>query len=258
VDFLKYGASGHWNEVVSFITFSPRTQRAIIEEGHRAGMVVQAHTTTTESLDLAIESGLDLITHGDISVPDTPIPPETLKKLVDRGIAVSVLPATRRHLEARARLVPAWQPLPYWRTAQTNRRNMIKAGVTLLVSTDGGVENPALVAESPTVAADTVDSQWKLGEGHFNALVALEEEGMAPMEILKSVTSNIARAYHRNDVGTLEPGKLADLVILDADPLESARNYRRIYRVLKDGKVVDRDALPVHPVISEYTTRGSR
>ena len=71
------------------------------------------------------------------------------------------------------------------------------------------------------------------------------------MEILKSATSNIAKAYKVDrDLGTLEPGKAADLVILDADPLASARNYRRINTVIKGGVVVDLAALPSAPVIS--------
>ena len=50
----------------------------------------------------------------------------------------------------------------------------------------------------------------------------------------------MARAYELDDeIGTLEPGKRADLVILDADPRESARNYRRIHTVITDGVVVD-------------------
>jgi imidazolonepropionase-like amidohydrolase len=131
---------------------------------------------------------------------------------------------------------------------------MIKAGVRLLVSTDAGIQNPVLLSESSTLVADTVDSRVKLGEGHFNALVALQERGMQPMEILKSATSHVASAYRMDaDLGTLEAGKIADVVILDADPLQDARNYRRIFAVVKDGKRVDLGALPVAPLISSLT-----
>lgn len=249
MDFLKYGASGHVD--MNLISFSPRVQRVIVEEGHRAGMTVQTHTTSVESLDLAIEAGVDIITHGDISGPVVQIPEATLRKLVDRNIAVSVLAVTNRHLEALNRHSPTGVLTPYMKVARENIRNMVKAGVTLLVSTDAGIENPVLLAESTTLASDTVDARVKLGEGHFNALVALEEAGLAPMEVLRAATANIARAYRLDrEIGTLEPGKRGDLVILDANPLESARHYRQIRSVIKDGRVVDLGALPVAPIIS--------
>lgn len=249
VDFLKYGASGHVD--MNLISFSERAQRVIVEEGHRAGKTVQTHTTSPESLDMAIEAGVDIITHGDISGPIYPIPDETIRKLVDRNIAVSVLAITRRSLDALVAKSPEGILTPYMKLSATNIRNMVKAGVKLMISTDAGVQNPIRLAESPTLASDTVDARVKLGEGHFNALVALEEAGMAPMEILQSATSNIAKAYKVDrELGTLEPGKAADLVILDADPLASARNYRRINTVIKGGVVVDLAALPSAPVIS--------
>ena len=252
VDFLKYGAIGHVD--MNFITFSPRVQRVIVEEGHRAGITVQAHTTSVESLEIAIEAGVDIVTHGGISGPTTPIPDEIIQKLVDRGTAISALAITQRRLDALLEHAPDWVLTPYMKIAKTNHRNMIRAGVTMLVSTDAGIQNPVLAAESENLAADSVDSRVKLGEGHFNALVAFEERGMEPMEILKSATIHVARAYKLDaDIGTLEVGKIADLVILDENPLESARNYRSIHSVIKDGRVVGLDALPVAPIISSIT-----
>ena len=249
VDFLKYGSSGHVD--MNLISFSERAQRVIVEEGHRAGKTVQTHTTSPESLDMAIEAGVDIITHGDISGPTYPIPDETIKKLVDRNISVSVLAITKRSLDALVAKSPEGILTPYMKLSAINIRNMVKAGVKLMISTDAGVQNPIRLAESSTLASDTVDARVKLGEGHFNALVSLEEAGMAPMEILKSATSNIAKAYKVDrELGTLEPGKAADLVILDADPLASARNYRRVNTVIKGGVVVDLAALPSAPVIS--------
>ena len=248
VDFLKYGSSGHVD--MNLIGFSERAQKVIVEEGHRAGKTVQAHVTSPESIDMAVEAGVDILTHGDISGPTYPIPQETIRKIRERGISVSALPVTQRHTDAMEKNNPTATLLPYFKVARTNLRNLMKAGVPILVSTDAGIEHPILIAESRTVAADTVDPRVKLGEGHFNALVALEELGMDRMEILKSTTSHIARAYKHSELGTLEAGKLADLVILDADPLESARNYRRINSVIKGGRVVDRATLPVSPIIS--------
>jgi imidazolonepropionase-like amidohydrolase len=249
VDMLKFGASGHVD--MNLISFSERAMRVIVEEGHRAGLTVQAHVTSPESIDMAIEAGLDILTHGDISGPVYPIPPETIQKLVDRGIAVSSLAITKRAFEAQQKYSPTGVLTPYYTIAAINNRNMAKAGVRVLLSTDAGIEHPLLLSESPTLGADTIDARVKLGEGHFNALVAFEEAGMAPMEVLKSATSNIAKAYKmEKDLGTLEAGRFGDLVILDANPLESARNYRRISAVIKGGKVVDLGALPRAPVIS--------
>lgn len=255
VDFLKFGGSGHVD--MNFISFSERAQRAIVEEGHKAGLTVQAHVTSPESIDMAVEAGVDILTHGDISGPVYPIPQETIAKMKARGTAVSVLAITQRHFEAMARHSPNGVLTPYHKIALANIRNMGKAGVPLLLSTDAGVQHPVLAVESPNMAADTVDSRTKLGEGHFNALVGLEEAGLSPMEVLRSATINVARAYRKDrELGTLEAGKVADLVILDADPLASARNYRRISAVIKDGKPVDLAALPVAPVIGNQRAEG--
>lgn len=249
VDFLKYGASGHVD--MNLLAFSPRAQKAIVEEGHRAGKTVQAHVTSPESVDLAVDAGVDILTHGDMSGPTHVIPEETLKKIAEKDVAVSVLAVTQQHREALEKYMPQSILTPFFKISHDNIRNMIRHKIRILVSTDAGIEHPILRAESRNIAADTTDPRVKLGEGHFNALLALEELGMDRMEILKSATSHVAKAYKLDDLGTLEAGKVGDLVILDADPLKSARNYRRINAVIKDGKVVDLKSLPNAPIISE-------
>ncbi len=78
------------------------------------------------------------------------------------------------------------------------------------------------------------------------------------MDALLAATRNIADAYGKaNDLGTLEPGKRADLVILDANPLVDVHNYGRITEVMKDGVVIDRAALPTNRLISEPVDTGS-
>ena len=65
------------------------------------------------------------------------------------------------------------------------------------------------------------------------------------MEILTAATRNGAAAYDLDDeIGTIEVGKVADLLILKADPLEDVANLRRIQHVIKDGRIIDRESLP--------------
>ena len=251
VDFLKFGASGHAALEMRFISFSPRVQEVIVEEAHKAGITVQTHTSSVESLDIAIDAGVDILTHCDATGMTTPTPEATLKKMADLKIPCSILPETQRRLDALLKEEPDHYFVKFLKTMKENQTNMIKAGVVLLMSTDAGIENPILAAEAKKgMASVRIDSRTKLGEGHFSGIRALQEMGMKPMEILKSLTSNIAKAYKKPDIGTLEKGKIADVVILEKNPLDDADNYRAIHTVIKDGKVVDRDTLPRKPIIS--------
>jgi imidazolonepropionase-like amidohydrolase len=61
--------------------------------------------------------------------------------------------------------------------------------------------------------------------------------GLRPMDIIVSATRNAAAVMGRQtEIGTLERGKYADLVILDADPLADIKNTRRIFKVMKEGE----------------------
>jgi hypothetical protein len=76
----------------------------------------------------------------------------------------------------------------------------------------------------------------------------LAEAGVAPMEIIKATTSHAARFYGmERDLGTIEAGRKADLLILDADPLADIGNTERIRQVILDGRPVMRTLTFTNP-----------
>jgi imidazolonepropionase-like amidohydrolase len=251
VDFLKYASSGHGKQR-HHIAFSERTQRAIVEEGHNAGLTVQAHTTTVESLWMAIDAGADLLQHGNLT-STTPMPEETLKTIVDWRTPVAALIYTDRQHAWMAEHGNHWvRTYTINETTDQNNRRLIAAGARLLLTTDAFALGPVPRRHpSMTGLLECDDPLYILGESHTGWLRAAVERGMAPMEALLSATRHVAEAYGKlADLGTLEPGKRADLLVLDGDPLEEVRNYDRIARVMKDGTFVDRDALPLRPVLT--------
>jgi imidazolonepropionase-like amidohydrolase len=67
---------------------------------------------------------------------------------------------------------------------------------------------------------------------------------MTPLEVLRAATVNGARALGmQHELGVIAPGRLADLVILNRDPLEDVGNLSAVYRVIKDGRVYDPERL---------------
>jgi imidazolonepropionase-like amidohydrolase len=83
------------------------------------------------------------------------------------------------------------------------------------------------------------------------AIEGLVELGMTPMQAIVAGTRNGAIAARGLDqFGTLEAGKRADVIVLDASPLEDIKNLRKVSTVMKDGAIVDRDHLPATRVLS--------
>ena len=69
----------------------------------------------------------------------------------------------------------------------------------------------------------------------------LVDAGIPPMKALQAATKNVAELFRKNkDLGTLEAGKYADLIVLDADPLQDITNTQKIAEVVKGGKIIDR------------------
>jgi imidazolonepropionase-like amidohydrolase len=250
VDFVKYAGSAHAH--FRFLAFSPDAQRAIVEEAHAAGLTAQACTLTPEALKLAIEAGVDLLQHGT-STGRYPMPRETVDLIAARRLPCVTMLYTERFVVA-ARADPEY-PENWGITfaaKKENARRLIEAGATLLHATDGGVFGRD-ADTSPWVGSllRHPDSPARLGSAHIPWHQAMIEHGLAPMDALVAATRDIARAYGKGDeLGTVEPRKRADLVILDADPLGDPRHYDRITHVIKDGTVIDRADLPERPILT--------
>jgi imidazolonepropionase-like amidohydrolase len=250
IDFLKYGASGHREE--DFLQFSPEAQQAIVEECHKAGIIAQTHTTSVESLRQALDAGVDMLQHGSVTGP-TPIPEATIKLMLDKKVYCAVQPRTAKRqaieLEQAEDAVPSRRAKERLQTWHDNEVRLIKAHVPLLLATDAGMMDPdAAESMKPKLR---IERPTELGEAHVLWFKAMAEKGMTPMDAIVSSTRNIAAAYHKLDqIGTLQAGKLADLIVLDANPLQDVHNIRKISIVMKDGQVVDRDTLPQKKVLS--------
>jgi imidazolonepropionase-like amidohydrolase len=94
------------------------------------------------------------------------------------------------------------------------------------------------------VTIGTGTDVWQIPTGVHMELEQLIAAGLTPMQAIRAATGDAARILGADhDLGTIEVGKRADLVILDADPLADIRNTRRIWQVVQDGRMVDRSAI---------------
>lgn len=141
------------------------------------------------------------------------------------------------------------EPAPPSREAQElakrveARRNEIvgimkRGGVQFVVGTDSG-------------------GAWRIpGRSLHESLEEMNKAGLTPMEVIQAATSSSARLLRIDkEVGTVQAGKLADLVLLDANPLEQIRNTRRINAVVLNGRLFDRKMLD--DLLAQLATAGT-
>src|SRR6185369_15188133 len=130
-------------------------------------------------------------------------------------------------------------------TRRRNAQKLIQAGNTVTLGTD------SYWAAAPEFAIDPKPDNQSHGIGTIMAIEGLVELGMTPSQAIVAGTKNGSLACRiENNLGTLEKGKLADLVILDADPLADIHNIRKVRSVMKGGKAVDLSQLPQKRLLS--------
>ena len=263
VDVIKYGGTSHFMRP-SLIGFSPRQQAVIVAETHKRGKPVQTHATSSEGLRLAVEAGIDLIQHPEMMSRD--LPDDLIQLIVSKktfcGMRANLITgeAWRRHqaqradAEARiAKMPAATTSAEHWRrmellqeTFDIQRRNairLISAGCKVTPATD------SYLGDAPEFRRVVKTEELEPGSGTVLAIEGFVELGMTPAQAIVAATANGAGAAFRSrDLGTIEKGKVADLVLLEADPLADIHNIEKISAVVAQGRVVNLASLPEHPI----------
>jgi imidazolonepropionase-like amidohydrolase len=228
---------------------------AIAEEARAKGLKITGHTGDREDTLMRLDAGQNGIEHLYLGGPaESPsIHPEVIQKLLDRG--AYVIPTNvQTMIQQRVVDWPEWKdnprareavPADLWsdirasienperfsyfqgglRTVRMSAvegriRQLWSSGVKLLIGTDGG-----------TPMNFHSDATWQEME-------LMAESGVPKMEVLVMATRHNADYLGMGgEVGTITPGKLADVIVVDGNPLLSMRDLRNVAVVVKDGKV---------------------
>lgn len=232
-----------------------------IKESHRRGIRVAAHATELETAKAALEAGADILVH---SVEDRRVDAEFLAMLRMRNIIyIPTLLVTERYdavfnksvklLDIEKRLgdpevIESWDDL-----RRISAENI-----------PGGIPHPFLLATRPmqflnlqllaaadmriAVGTDAGNIGTLHGPAIHREMELMVEAGMRPFDVLIGATRTAADVMGRGDqVGTLSKGKLADLVLVNADPVVNIRNTQKIFKVMKSGQWVEPNPAVVAP-----------
>jgi imidazolonepropionase-like amidohydrolase len=231
----------------------------ITAEAHRQGMKVWAHSTVFPATALdEVDAGVDVISHAiylywaaipnppmhysdrvparsayDSVPPDGPVMEDLYAKMKARGtvfdVTLSILPRFEAATGPSFGLV---DPKRAAQWAYDATRAAHAAGVTICAGTDGMMPPP---------------SRDSLPALHGEMELLVTRAGFTPLEAITAATLNSAQALGASStLGSIVPGKLADLVVLDANPAEDIRNTRSIAFVVRGG-VIHRRAAPRDP-----------
>lgn len=220
-DVIKAAVSGgvlSLADEVDTPQFTPAEMAALVDETHRLRKKIAVHCHGDEAARDAINAGVDSIEHGSF------LKPETLTLMKNKGTyLVATLMATEYIMGKLEQYPMALQEkAKAAAVARTEMfRNAVKLGVKIGFGTDSAVFPHGQNAK-----------EFKL----------MTDLGMLPIDALRSATSADAQLFGIADkVGSLEKGKLADVIAMPGDPTQDITATERVVFVMKDGKVVKND-----------------
>jgi imidazolonepropionase-like amidohydrolase len=230
----------------------PEVYTALIDEAHTRKLRVAAHLVNLADAKGLVSAGLDIIAH---SIRDRDVDAAFIAELKRRN--VGYIPTLTRDLSVfQYESTPAYindpfflRGLPHYashieRVKDPALHAKIKANPGTQVSKrqlDQALRNLKLLSDGGVMIAMGTDSGTGTGrwQGYFEQveMELMVKAGLTPMQALVASTGNAAKVMHIDrEVGTLQPGKRADFVVLTADPLTNIRNTRTIETVWIDGK----------------------
>ncbi|MFZ0821585.1 MAG: amidohydrolase family protein [Candidatus Acidiferrales bacterium] len=215
-DWIKYYSDhgyfyGPDGVLHSHVNFTDDEARSIVEETHRLGHKVAAHAIGNDGIAAALRAGVDSIEHGD------GMSEAQMDEMVRRGIPW--IPT----IMVGAAVVDRGGNWPKMvETEKLAFQKGLKHGVKIVMGTDAG------------------GFAW-VGKGSLHQAGELDyyvQYGMSPMEAIRTATVNAAALLGRSDsLGTIEAGKIADIVAVSGDPLADITELQRVKFVMKDGVV---------------------
>jgi imidazolonepropionase-like amidohydrolase len=193
-------------------TFNAEEMKAIVEEAHRLRHKVAAHAMARPGIENALNAGVDSIEHG-IAIPD-----DLLDVMVAKGTYLCPTLTVTEYVAAGRGGI--WLKIPAFHRDSFARA--LKRGVKIAFGTDAGGFDWSAINEAKEFEYET-------------------KFGMTPMQAIQTATRNAADMLDMSDrIGTIETGKLADIVAVPGNPLSDITAMERVGFVMKDGNVYKR------------------
>ncbi|MGH3210432.1 MAG: amidohydrolase family protein [Trebonia sp.] len=203
VDYIKI--------IVDLPGFDEPTVRALVEAAHAHGLRTIAHAAARDAVLLAQAAGVDVLTHAPI---DRPLEDSAVQRTRARG---QVVVPTLTMMEAIAGRLAGIAPVSY-DVARSTVGHWYQAGVTILAGTDAN-QAPSAPASPP------------YGTSLHRELELLVDAGLSTVDALRSATILPAEHFELADRGVIAPGKRADLVLIDGDPVQDISTVSNIAAV---------------------------
>lgn len=211
-DLIKIYLTGTLRGSKGFAHYFSREEiQTLVDEAHRVGVPVATHCIGGPGLNLALETGIDVIEHGYF------VNEAQIELLIQSGRWLVMTPSIF-FTDARIRTLPANMIEGHLQQRDEVRRRLtaaIEAGVKFAVGTDG------------------------MHGGLAREVQYLTQFGASPFEALKAATLNAAVVCGMEDsIGSLEKGKIADIIGVEGNPLEDIGALHRVKTVVQEGKLV--------------------